>query len=178
MKKLQCKQGLSLLTQITPLSHNDRMQQGPFIFSVHELTRYIKTTLERDHTLQGVMVRGEISDCKYHTSGHMYFVLKDEASQLRCVMWRERVLAQSLHFENGMRVTAEGSITLYERGGYYQFNAYNMQSEGLGNLFQAFEQLKRKLEMEGLFERTRETEFTRVAPPYCFADFADRRRDT
>lgn len=130
-------------------------EQGPYIFSVRELTRYIRTTLERERPLQGLLVRGEISNLKYHTSGHLYFTLKDDVSQLPCVMWRERVQAQPFRCEHGMRVIAEGSITLYERGGYYQLNAYTLQADGVGNLFLAFEQLKRKLEDEGLFEAGR-----------------------
>ena len=125
------------------------------IFSVHELTRYVKTTLERERALQGVLVRGEISNCKYHTSGHLYFTLKDDVSALPCVMWRERVRAQPFRCENGMQVTAEGSITVYERGGYYQLNAFALQADGVGNLYLAFEQLKRKLEAEGLFATER-----------------------
>lgn len=131
------------------------MQQGPYIFSVREVTRYIKTTLERERALQGMLVRGEISNLKYHTSGHLYFTLKDDVSQLPCVMWRDRVMAQTFRCENGMRVLAEGNITLYERGGYYQLNAYSLQADGVGDLFLAFEQLKRKLEMEGLFDEAR-----------------------
>ncbi len=131
------------------------MQQGPHIFSVKEITRYIKTLLERERTLQGAMVRGEISNCKYHTSGHLYFTLKDDASELRCVMWRDRVLAQSFRCEDGMRVVAEGSITLYERSGQYQLSVFALQADGIGNLYLAFEQLKRKLETEGLFDTAR-----------------------
>ncbi|MHB9133142.1 MAG: exodeoxyribonuclease VII large subunit [Armatimonadota bacterium] len=131
------------------------MQQGPFVFSVQQLTKYIKTVLERERTLQGVMVRGEISNCKYHTSGHLYFTLKDGMSQLPCVMWRDRVMAQRFRCEDGMRVVVEGSIAVYERGGNYQLSAYSMQSDGVGDLYLAFEQLKQKLEAEGLFSTAR-----------------------
>ncbi|HEY3377817.1 MAG TPA: exodeoxyribonuclease VII large subunit, partial [Armatimonadota bacterium] len=89
------------------------MQQGPYVFSVRELSRYIKTTLERDRALQNVLVRGELSNCKYHSSGHFYFTLKDEESQLPGVMWRDRVQALGFRCENGMRVTAEGNIAVY-----------------------------------------------------------------
>jgi len=131
------------------------MQPGPYIFSVKELTRYIKALLERDGTLQRVVVRGEISNCKYHSSGHFYFTLKDDASELRCVMWRDRVQALAFRCEDGMKVTAEGSIAVYERAGQYQLYAHTLQAEGVGNLFLAFEQLKRKLEAEGLFAPAR-----------------------
>ncbi len=131
------------------------MQQAPYVFSVREITRYIKTLLERERTLQAVLVRGEISNCKYHSSGHLYFTLKDDAAELRCVMWRERVYAQQFRCEDGMRVIAEGSITLYERAGQYQLSVFALQADGVGNLYLAFEQLKRKLEAEGLFEPER-----------------------
>ena len=127
------------------------MVPGPYIFSVKELTRYIKTLLERDATLKSVLVRGEISNCKYHSSGHLYFTLKDDASEMRCVMWRERVLELGFRCEDGMKVIAEGGVTVYERAGQYQMYVANIQAEGVGNLFMAFEQLKRKLELEGLF---------------------------
>ena len=135
--------------------HNIGMRQQPYIFSVNEITRYIKTTIERERTLQGVLVRGEISNCKYHSSGHLYFTLKDNASQLPCVMWHERVVDLPFLCENGMRVTAEGSIAVYERGGYYQLSVYSMKTDGVGDLFIAFEQLKRKLEAEGIFDQSR-----------------------
>jgi len=131
------------------------MQPGPYVFSVKELTRYIKTLLERDETLQRVVVRGEVSNCKYHSSGHFYFTLKDDASELRCVMWRDRVQKLGFRCEDGMKVTAEGSIAVYERSGQYQLYAHTLQAEGVGNLFLAFEQLKRKLEGEGLFAPAR-----------------------
>jgi exodeoxyribonuclease VII large subunit len=128
---------------------------GPHVFAVKEITRYVKTLLERERALQGVLVRGEISNCRYHTSGHLYFTLKDDLSELKCVMWRDRVLSLPFRAEDGLRVIAEGSIVVYERGGYYQLNAYALQDDGVGNLFLAFEQLKRKLEAEGLFDPAR-----------------------
>lgn len=135
--------------------HNTAMQQGPYIFSVQEITRYLKAVLEHERTLQGVLVRGEISNCKYHTSGHLYFTLKDENSAMPCVMWRDRVRSQAFRCENGMRVVAEGSVTVYERGGYYQLSVYDLQADGIGSLYLAFEQLKRKLSAEGLFDEER-----------------------
>ena len=111
--------------------------------------------LERERALQGVLVRGEISNCKYHTSGHLYFTLKDDAAELRCVMWRDRVAAQRVQCADGMRVIAEGNVTVYERSGQYQLSVFAVQADGVGNLYLAFEQLKRKLEAEGLFAAER-----------------------
>lgn len=135
--------------------HNSGMAQAPYVFSVREITRYIKTLLERERTLQAVLVRGEISNCKYHSSGHLYFTLKDDAAELRCVMWRDRVEALRIRCEDGMRVIADGSITLFERAGQYQLSVAALQADGVGNLYLAFEQLKRKLTAEGLFEPER-----------------------
>jgi len=137
------------------------MPQDLYVFSVKELTRYIKTVLEREKALQHVMVRGEISNCKHHSSGHLYFTLKDEASELRCVMWREKALALGFRCEDGMKVIADGSVTVYERSGQYQLYVNTLQAHGVGNLFMAFEQLKRQLEQEGLFapERKRPLPF-------------------
>jgi exodeoxyribonuclease VII large subunit len=131
------------------------MEHGPHIFTVREVTRYVKTLLERERTLQGMLVRGEISNLKYHSSGHVYFTLKDDASELRCTLWRDRALALGFRLDEGMKVVVEGSITVYERSGQYQMNVYSVQAEGVGNLYLAFEQLKRKLELEGLFDRDR-----------------------
>lgn len=143
------------MTGVAPLPHNNAMPQGPYVFSVHEITRYIKTVLERERALQGVLVRGEISNCKYHTSGHLYFTLKDDASEIKCVMWRDRVQALAFRCDNGMRVIAESNVAVYERGGYYQLSVYSLQADGVGSLFLAFEQLKRKLDAEGLFDPDR-----------------------
>ncbi|HOF89223.1 MAG TPA: exodeoxyribonuclease VII large subunit, partial [Armatimonadota bacterium] len=131
------------------------MPPEPHIFTVRELTRYVKTLLERERALQGAVVRGEISNCKLYSSGHLYFTLKDEMSELRCVMWRERVQALGFRPEEGMRVLAEGSVTVYERAGQYQLNVYTLTDDGVGNLYLAFEQLKKKLEAAGLFDESR-----------------------
>ncbi|NIV93295.1 exodeoxyribonuclease VII large subunit, partial [candidate division KSB1 bacterium] len=99
-------------------------------------------------------VEGEISNVKRHTSGHLYFTLKDEDSQIRCAMWRFR--ASSLLFEpqDGMQVIVEADLQVYERGGNYQLIIQQMQPAGIGSLQMAFEQLKRKLHGEGLFEQS------------------------
>ena len=120
--------------------------------TVRELTMYIKRLLENDTRLSSVWVRGEISNFKWHTSGHIYFTLKDEAAQLKCVMFRSA--AQRLRFkpDNGMQVLLYGNISLYERDGAYQLYAQEMEPAGVGALHLQYEQLKRKLEAEGLFD--------------------------
>jgi exodeoxyribonuclease VII large subunit len=131
------------------------MPPEPHIFTVREVTRYVKTLLERERALQGVVVRGEMSNCKLHSSGHLYFTLKDEMSELRCVMWRDRVMSLPFRPEEGMRVLAEGSVTVYERAGQYQLSVFSLTDDGVGNLYLAFELLKKKLEAEGLFDEER-----------------------
>lgn len=122
------------------------------IYSVSEVTRYIKDKMDGDPLLGRVLVRGEISNFKSHYSGHCYFTLKDAAASIKSVMFKSR--AQYLKFmpENGMRVVAEGHITVYERDGQYQLYASGLFPEGAGELSVAFEQLKARLAAEGLFD--------------------------
>ena len=130
-------------------------------WSIRELTRRIKNTIEADAALQNIWVRAEISNFKHHTSGHMYFTLKDETSRIRAVMFASRSMRLRFIPEEGMRVLARGSVSVYERDGQYQFYVEEMQPDGIGNLYLAFEELKRKLESEGLFaaERKRKLPF-------------------
>lgn len=125
---------------------------GRPVLSVRDLTLYVKRLLERDQLLQAVWVRGEISNFKWHTSGHIYFTLKDESSQVKCVMFRSS--AQRLRFrpENGMQVLVHGNVSLFERDGAYQLYAVEMDPAGIGALHLEFEQLKRRLAEEGLFD--------------------------
>ena len=127
----------------------------PYIFSVRQLTRYLRTVLERDRTLQQVLVRGEISDFVAHSSGHLYFTLKDEFAQLRCVMFREAAEALDFTPAEGMSVIAAGAITVYEPRGQYQLAVAALYAEGLGALYLAFERLRAKLAAEGLFDEAR-----------------------
>ncbi len=125
------------------------------IISVSQLTGYIKEKLESDLLLSNLWVRGEVSNFKHHSSGHMYFTLKDRASSLRCIMFRSR--NQQLVFlpADGMAVIARGYVTVYERDGQYQLYVEEMQPDGVGALFAAFLQLKEKLAGEGLFDELR-----------------------
>jgi exodeoxyribonuclease VII large subunit len=125
------------------------------ILSIKELNRYIKMRLEKDSILQDVWIRGEISNYTHHSSGHMYFTLKDPDSRLKCVMFASH--NQRLPFipREGTKVIACGNISVFERDGQYQFYVTQMQPDGIGSLYLAFEQLKRKLEAEGLFRPER-----------------------
>lgn len=125
------------------------------IISVGQLTAYIKEKLESDLTLNNVWVKGEVSNFKHHSSGHMYFTLKDRTSALRCIMFRSRNQGLKFRPAEGMSVVARGYVTLYERDGQYQLYVEEMQPDGVGALYTAFLQLKQRLENEGLFDRQR-----------------------
>lgn len=119
---------------------------------VSQLNGYIKRILQTDPLLGNVSVVGEVSNLKFHSSGHVYFSMKDESSVLNCFLPSERV--KDLHYQlsEGMEITASGYIYLYERGGRYSLNIRDIEVAGLGNLSLAFEELKKRLEAEGLFD--------------------------
>ncbi len=121
------------------------------ILSIKALTRYIKMRLEGDERLQQIWVQGEISNFTHHSSGHMYFTLKDKDSRVKCVMFSSYNASLGFIPKNGDKVLARGSVSVYERDGQYQFYVSKMQPDGIGSLYLAFEALKRKLDAEGLF---------------------------
>ncbi|MET3210610.1 UNVERIFIED_CONTAM: exodeoxyribonuclease VII large subunit [Paenibacillus sp. PvR008] len=125
------------------------------IYSIKDLNRYIRMKLESDQVLSDVWIRGEISNFTHHSSGHMYFTLKDEGSRIRSIMFATH--NQRLPFvpKEGTRVIARGNVSVYERDGQYQFYATQMQPDGIGSLYLAYEQLKQKLDEEGLFDTAR-----------------------
>ncbi|MGI6778072.1 MAG: exodeoxyribonuclease VII large subunit [Acetivibrionales bacterium] len=122
------------------------------ILSVSEINKYIKDVFSKDLVLSNLWVKGEISNFKLHSSGHMYFTLKDEKSILRSAMFRSYSSALKFRPENGMRVIIRGYVSIYERDGQYQLYVEEMQPDGIGSLHIAFEQLKEKLQKEGLFD--------------------------
>ncbi|WP_313798341.1 exodeoxyribonuclease VII large subunit [Cytobacillus sp.] len=119
--------------------------------TVNALTKYIKRKFDADPHLQDVMVKGEISNFKQHSSGHMYFTLKDEKARVLAVMFSRYNQIMKFSPENGMKVLIRGDLTVYEPSGQYQIYIKDMQPDGIGDLYLAFEQLKGKLEKEGLF---------------------------
>lgn len=121
------------------------------IYSIKELNRYIKMLLEGNAVLQDVWVRGEISNFTHHSSGHMYFTLKDADSRLKSIMFASYNQRLAFIPREGTKVLACGNISVYERDGQYQFYITQLQPDGIGSLYLAFEQLKKKLEAEGLF---------------------------
>jgi exodeoxyribonuclease VII large subunit len=127
----------------------------PLVQSVSALTRYLRELLESDETLQDVWVQGEVSNFVRHTSGHLYFTLKDSSAALRCVMWRSQAARQAYLPANGEAVEAHGTISIYEAGGQYQLYADLLRPAGEGRLYQEFLRLKASLEAEGLFDPER-----------------------
>ena len=124
---------------------------GKNIFTVAEINEYIKNLIENDHILNNIYVKGEISNFTNHKTGHFYFTVKDDKSVLRAVMFGG---GSKLKFmpENGMRVILRGRISLFVRDGQYQIYCDDIEPDGVGSLYVAFEQLKAKLESEGLFD--------------------------
>ena len=120
------------------------------VYTVTHLTRQIKELLE--NSFPRLWVEGELSNFKRHTSGHLYFTLKDENAQISCAMWRFRAGTLPFAPESGMKVLVEGDVQVYEKGGNYQLIIQQIQPAGIGALQLAFEQLKRKLHAEGLFD--------------------------
>ena len=139
----------------------------PKIFTVGQINRYIRNLLEKDFILSSLFVKGEISNFKAHSSGHLYFTLKDASGALSCVMFRQDAAGLPFELENGMQVVVYGHISLYEKTGQYQLYAEFMEPLGIGALQVAFEQLKEKLAEEGLFDG----DFKREIPknPSCIA---------
>lgn len=124
---------------------------GQNILSVSQLNEYIRGKLDCDPNLMQVAIRGEISNYKQYPSGHHYFTLKDESAALKAVMFKGNALRLRFRPENGMKVIAMGKISVYPRDGVYQINCSHMTMDGVGDLYAAFEQLKRKLAAQGMF---------------------------
>lgn len=121
------------------------------IYTVGQINSYIKNMFRQDFVLNRISVRGEISNCKYHTSGHIYFTLKDDTGTIAAVLFAGNAGNVGFRLENGMQVTASGKIDVYERDGRYQLYVYSVEKEGTGDLYRRFEQLKNELEEMGMF---------------------------
>lgn len=131
-------------------------------FSVSEVNQYLKQLLESQSDLHHIPVLGEISNFKRYQSGHCYFTLKDEKSALKCVMFKSSAAHLSFEPQNGEKVVALGSISVYERDGVYQLYVTAMRRQGVGDLMQAYEALKEKLTKEGLFDESRKKPLPRL----------------
>lgn len=125
------------------------------IFTVGEINQYIKKVLENDPLLSGFWLKGELSNFTSHSSGHMYFTIKDETGSVKCVMFRSRTNRVRFNPSNGQKVMVMGYISLYEKGGQYQLYVQEMVEDGIGDLYEKYEKLKKKLSEEGLFAEER-----------------------
>lgn len=130
--------------------------------TISDLNRYIKAKFDMDNHLGRVYLKGEISNFKHHTRGHLYFTLKDEASRLAAVMFASSAKNINFEPEDGMKVLVSGRVTVYEATGSYQIYVDEMQLDGIGNLYLEYEKLKKKLDSEGLFAK----EHKRPIPKY------------
>ena len=126
---------------------------NPTVYSVAQLNNYVKSVLDNDDNLNHLFVTGEISNYKPHYSGHMYMTIKDETASIKAVMFAGNASRLKFKPENGMKVIIFGTVSLFQRDGSYQLYINDMQPDGIGALNIAFEQLKKKLEAEGLFSK-------------------------
>ena len=125
------------------------------VYSVSAINRFIKDMFSNEYALSVVFVKGEISNCKYHSSGHIYFTLKDAASSLACVMFAGDRRGLEFRLEDGQEVVIGGTVNVYEREGKYQLYAKKVTLAGDGILYEKYGQLKKKLERKGFFDENR-----------------------
>ena len=130
--------------------------------TITQLSRYLKYKFDNDKNLTNVYIKGEISNFKAHTRGHYYFTLKDEGSRINAVMFASSVSKCKFVPMDGMKVLVTGKVTVYESTGGYQIYVSDMLEDGVGNLYIAYEQLKKKLELEGLFDEKRKRKIPRM----------------
>lgn len=133
-------------------------------YSVSKINQYIKNMFQTDFLLGKVSVTGEVSNCKYHSSGHIYFTLKDSDSSLMCVMFANDRRGLGFKLNDGMKITASGSISVYEKDGKYQLYAKSIRKDGSGVLYERYLALKNELEEMGMFDDS----FKKPIPKYAF----------
>ncbi len=137
---------------------NDQRQ----IYTVSQVNAYVKRLFDDDFILRGILIKGELSNCKYHSSGHIYFSLKDEKGVISAVMWRTDAARLKFRLEDGKKVVVQGNISIYEAGGKYQIYAKNIEDAGQGDLAARFEALKKQLREMGMFSE----EYKKKIPAY------------
>lgn len=126
--------------------------------TVSTLNRYLKAKIDSDEQLQKILIKGEVSNFKHHSSGHLYFTLKDETSRINAVMFASKARKLPFELENGMKVLIQASVSVYDVAGTYQLYVDNIEQDGLGNLYLRYEQLKKALALEGLFNQEHKQE--------------------
>lgn len=132
------------------------------IYSVGKINTYIKNLIASDFILKNISVRGEVSNCKYNHSGHIYFSLKDETGVLSCVMFASSAKKLAFHLEDGVKAVSTGRISVYEKSGTYMLYVSSIEKEGKGDLYKKYEELKSRLEESGLFA----AEYKRPIPEF------------
>lgn len=135
----------------------------PGIYSVTQINNYIKNLFSRDFSLRSVTVRGEVSNCKYHTAGHIYFTLKDQSSAISCVMFQSNRQELSFRLADGMQIDASGQISVYEKTGSYQLYVRTAKAAGQGELYERFLKLKQELSERGWFDPG----YKKPVPRFC-----------
>lgn len=138
------------------------MDNSKMILSVTQINEYIRALIAQDEVLSMIMVRGEISNLTLHKSGHIYFTLKDETSVLKAVMFRSSAQRVKFALKEGMNIIVYGRISLYTPSGQYQLYAEDIQPDGIGALYVAYEQIKEKLSKEGLFDVSRKKPIPKI----------------
>ena len=133
------------------------------VYSVGQVNRYVKNMFTQDYFLQNIYIKGEVSNCKYHSKGHIYFSLKDETGIIKCVMFAGSRRGLAFRMKDGDNVIAGGKIEVYERDGAYQFYAREITLEGAGALYERYLALKQELEDMGMFAQ----EYKQPVPEYC-----------
>ena len=133
------------------------------VYTVGQVNAYIKNMFTQDYMLNRIYVKGEVSNCKYHTSGHIYFSLKDESGTIACVMFAGQRGGLSFHMCEGQQIVVFGQVNVYERGGSYQLYAREIRLDGEGVLYERFQALKRELEEMGMFA----SEYKMPIPAYA-----------
>ena len=122
------------------------------VYTVSQINKYVKMLFDKDNFLNNITVSGEITNFKAHYTGHFYFTLKDDTSTIKCVMFKSAASLVKFKPQDGMKIVITGQVSVFERDGAYQIYCRTMTKEGLGDLYLAYEQLKKKLELEGLFK--------------------------
>ena len=133
------------------------------VYSVSQVNAYIKNMFAQDFALSRISIKGEVSNCKYHTSGHIYFTLKDGLAAIQAVMFASRRGGLDFELRDGQQVVVKGSVEVYERDGRYQLYAAQITLDGAGDLFRRFEKLRNELEEMGMFA----PEYKRPIPKYA-----------
>ncbi|MBQ1423233.1 MAG: exodeoxyribonuclease VII large subunit, partial [Lachnospiraceae bacterium] len=133
------------------------------VYSVSQISSYIRNLFTKDYLLSRVTVRGEVSNCKYHSSGHIYFTLKDPGAAISCVMFASQREHLTFRLQDGQQIEASGQVSVYEKNGSYQLYVRSCRLSGAGELYERFLKLKEELEEMGMFDEI----YKKPIPKYC-----------